>query len=257
MKTYLANKLGLVVKSSSAALCILIVGSSQQAWAQARNRVLCRWGPKSKMAPVPRCGVPRTVEVTVPRGTYRLYFSRQDNPGLAGYFFRGKNARGPGREFKNKVNLVSVVLMLCPADFKKQRLLAFQKVDRKNRLRGRPTCRLGPPAEQSTGGKPGAETKKAAEEAQEAGGRAAGKEGGDEDDRMGEVGDQETLAAVNKAMRAPKGTRGVASWKKIDRFARTLGIISLALGLVCLAAIVFFALFFKRKLAGLEQKDDR
>lgn len=238
-------------------VCGLVALRSAESGAQPRNRVLCRWGPKSKMAPVPRCGVPRSVEVTVPRGTYRLYFSREDNPGLNGYFFRGKNAQGPGREFKNKVNLVSVVLMLCPADFQKQRLLAFQKVDRKNRLRGRPTCRLGPPSEQHAGGKPGADgpKKENGSQAGAAGQAAKDPENGDDEDEE-DVEDEKSPAAVNRAMRAPKGTRGTASWKKIDRFARTLGMISLALGLVCLAAIVFFALFFKKKLAQLQQKDD-
>ena len=230
-----------------------------QSQAQPRNRVLCRWGPKSKMAPVPRCGVPRSVEVTVPRGTYRLYFSREDNPGLNGYFFRGKNAQGAGREFKNKVNLVSVVLMLCPADFKKQRLLAFQRVDRKNRLQGRPTCRLGPPSEQDAGGKPG-ENKNDTAAGAKPGGEdgAAGKDEGasGDDEEAGGVDDNAAPTAVNKAMQAPKGTRGVASWKKIDRFARTLGIISLALGLVCLAALIFFALFFKKKLQALQNRDE-
>jgi hypothetical protein len=205
------------------------------------------------MEPVPRCGVPRSVEVTVPRNTYRLYFSRDDNPGLSGYYFRGKNSQGKGREFKNKVNLVSVVLMLCPADFKKERVLAFQMVDRKQRLQGRPTCRLGPPPKGS--GKNVTEARQQDSAADPGstegdGDQASGADGDDEGVDEGE--EQEPPSTLNEAV-APKGSRGVASWKKIDRFARALGMVAVALCLICIAGVAFFARHFKKKLDRIEK----
>lgn len=223
--------------------CALICFASGEA--RASDRVLCRWGARAEMDPVPRCGVPRAVEVTVPRGTYKLYFSRGDNPGLSGYYLRGRNAKARPKVFSNKINLVSVVLMLCPADFKEERILAFQKVDRGEILKGRPTCRLGPPP---TGEDKEEGDKKSSEEG--ADDDAAGDDGSS-DDGVDDATEGEPPKSVTDAVKPPEGERGVASWKKIDRYARLLGVVSLGVGLVSLVALIILAMVFQKKLAGL------
>jgi len=223
--------------------CAFICFASGEA--RASDRVLCRWGDRAEMDPVPRCGVPRAVEVTVPRGTHKLYFSRGDNPGLSGYYLRGRNAKARPKVFSNKINLVSVVLMLCPADFKEERILAFQKVDRGEILKGRPTCRLGPPP---TGEAKKEGDKKSSEE-------GTGDDAGDDDEPSDDGGDDsvddEPPKSVTDAVKPPEGERGVASWKKIDRYARLLGVVSLGVGLICLVALIVLAVVFQKKLAGL------
>jgi hypothetical protein len=52
----------------------------------------------------------------------------------------------------------------------------------------------------------------------------------------------------------PKGGGKAQPWKKIDRMARLLGLLSLALALCCIVALVVLFRFFSRKLRRLEEE---
>lgn len=229
------------------------------AGAQTPVRLFCRWGKPAKMAPVPKCGIPRELEVKVPANTWKLYFLRGENPGLSGYFHRGRAIGAKPKVFHRKVNLVNVVLLLCPADFKGERVLAFQRYNNQRRLSGRPTCRLSPPGKAGTpragtrpveppktrpdpgagtGGTAGAAKTGAGTSA--AGSKKAGAAGG------GGVYD---AAAGSK----PSSGSSKASWKKIDRLARLLGLTALALALCCLVALGVVYRYFSRKLRKVEE----
>jgi hypothetical protein len=229
------------------------------AQAQTQVRLFCRWGKPAKMAPVPKCGIPRELEVKVPANTWKLYFLRSENPGLSGYFHRGRAIGAKPKVFHRKVNLVNVVLLLCPADFKGERVLAFQRMNNLRRLAGRPTCRLGPPGKAVTprpgtrpaeparpgtdpgaGAGAGAGTAKTGAGGSAAGAKKAGTAGG------GGVYD---AAAGSKS----KSGSSKASWKKIDRLARLLGLTALAVALCCLVALGVLFRYFSRKLRKVEE----
>ncbi len=201
--------------------------------ASASEVVMCRWGDRAEMEPVPGCGVPRTVEVNIPKTTFRLYFARGDNPGLSGYYFLGRSPQASPREILNRVNVSAMSLMLCPSDFKEERVLAFQDVARGEILKGRPTCRLGPPPD------PGKEDEKKIDD-----------DGADdaEDDDM----DEESPKTVTGVVQPPEGEKGTASWKKIDRYARLLGVVAVGMSLICFVGLVILALLFAKRLRRIE-----
>lgn len=212
-----------------ALMLICIIGGR----AHASKGVLCRWGARAEMEPVPDCGVPRTVEVNIPKGTFRLYFVRGDNPGLSGYYFLGRSSRSSPREIMNKVNVSAMSLMLCPPDFKEERVLAFQDVDQGEILKGRPTCRLGPPPDR--------------DQEDDGSEKPLDDEVADDDE-----GIEESPQTVTGVVQPPEGEKGIASWKKIDRYARLLGVVAVGLGLICFVALVILALLFQKKIRKIE-----
>ena len=205
--------------------------------AQART-ILCRWGDKAKLAPIPGCGVPRQVQVTVPEGAWKFYFAVNENPGLSGYNHRAKGTAGPLRPFKRKINLLGSELFLCPADFKKERVLAFQLVSRRKVLVDRPTCRLGPPTE--TPKKAGAGS----------GGGQAGSKTGNQDgaSSSGEAGqDKGEQSNAREGISKPLVHKGEPkAWRKIDRTARALAITALIFSLLALVAVALGIRYFQK-----------
>ncbi len=216
----------------------LSLGASDLAHART---VLCRWGPKAKLAPIPGCGVPRQLQVAIPEGAWKLYFAVNENPGLSGYNHRAKGTAGALRPFKRKINLLGSELFLCPADFKKERVLAFQLVSRKRVLVDRPTCRLGPPSETS-------KTPGTGQGATQAGGReksGAGKTKTDGGSAQTGTGGGQGSGSVSKPLIQKGG--GDAAWRKIDRTARALAITALVFSLLALVAVGLGIRFFRKR----------
>ncbi len=201
--------------------------------------ILCRWGPKAKLAPIPGCGVPRQVQVTVPQEAWKLYFTVTDNPGLSGYNHRAKGTAAGLRPFKRKINLLGSDLFLCPADFKKERVLAFQLVSRKRLLVDRPTCRLGPPTESKSGPKATSGSDGSSQGGTSAGGAKAG--GGSE-------GSDSSQQKKNGSISKPLVDKGQApkAWQKIDRVARALAITALVFSILALVGVGLGIRYFQK-----------
>ena len=198
--------------------------------ALAEGKVLCRWGKKADMAAIPDCGVPREVEVAVPPSAWKFYFTVDGNPGLTGYYHSPK-AGGPIRPFKRKINLVNSRLFLCPADFREERILAFELVDRRKRLLGRPTCRLGPPQPSRPRPRPRA---------------AAGRQ---------PQASQQVRPAERSVARPilEKGSPG--PWRKVDRLARAMGLAALILSLLSLLGLAVLVRFCQKRLDAAGGRD--
>ena len=219
------------------------------AYGQKPMQIYCRWGKLSKMAAMPKCGVPREVEVKVPANTWKLYFLRNENPGLSGYFHRGRAPGAVAKVFMRKVNLVNVVLLLCPPDFKSERVLAFQQFNNQKRLLGRPTCRLGPSSGTPTPPRPrgGGTTEKPRPGAKPSVTPAAPPRGGPTPASAG--GTVYDRVAGSK----PAGKGSAKGWKKIDRTARLLGMMALAIAIMCIVALAVLFRYFSRKVRKLEE----
>lgn len=250
-------------------LAVALQGAAD-ASAQQAEKLLCRWGPPAKMAPVPNCGVPRIVEVDMPPNTWKLYFVRSENPGLSGYFHRSRTPGSLPRLFMRKVNLITVELYLCPSDFKAEKVLAFQRYDNRRKMTGRPTCRLASPGTMPTSD-PGKDIQKprpGTEPREEPDSRpgtepqpgkepkpVASKTGSPSDNKSssGPAPKQDSIydnvAAAQPGAAAPTGT-----WRKIDRLARLLGILSLLISVCCVLALAVVFRYFSRKVRRLEEE---
>ncbi len=205
----------------------VLVALGWSAPVHAEQGVLCRWGPPSDMAPVPDCGVPREVQVAVPARAWKFYFAVDANPGLKGYYHSPK-AGGPLRPFKRKINLVNSKLYLCPADFQKERILAFEVVDRRRRLLGRPTCRLGKP--ESLKPRPAPSASKPSEEAKPR-------------PRPGRASTSVARPLLEQGRPEP--------WRKVDRLARAMGLAALILAILSLVGLAVLVRFCQKRMEAL------
>ncbi|MCD6499084.1 MAG: hypothetical protein J7M25_12410 [Deltaproteobacteria bacterium] len=212
--------------------------------------VLCQWGPSAKEPAIAKCGVPRLVRVGVPTGSWKFYFVRDENPGLSGYYHKSRGVAGPVHPFLRKVNLVNTDLYLCPADFKNRRVLAFQQVDRRKRLLGRPTCTLGMPGETP-------KTQAAAHPAARPGSQANATPG------MAALPGASAASGTTANQSATMDRKviqkggGDQRWRKIDRLARALALVALILALLALVGVGVAVRYFQKRLRESSNADSR
>jgi hypothetical protein len=215
------------------------------------KKVDCRWGKPQKMDAIPGCGVPRRLHVELPPGAERMMFAKDDNPTLTRYMYRGRAIGAKARTFKRMINVARTDLVLCPSDFQKSRILAFRVVkDRK--LKGRPTCELGPPGKDG-GKKAGMDAMGAPAMRPQAMGAGAGKAGD-----MAAMGPRTVNRAIERTR--PVSQRDLIKMRramKMDSLARLLAFLGLLFGVAAAAGVVVLALTLRRRVRRLERDLDR
>ncbi len=216
------------------------------------KKVDCRWGKPQKMDAIPGCGVPRRLHVELPAGAERMMFAKDDNPTLTRYMYRGRAIGAKARTFKRMINVARTDLVLCPSDFQKSRILAFRVVeDRK--LKGRPTCELGPPGKDGSK-EDGMEAMGAPAMRPQAMGAGASKAGGD----MAAMGPRTVNSAIERTR--PVSQRDLVKMRramKMDTLARLLGFLGLLFGVAAAAGVLVLALTLRRRVRRLERDLDR
>lgn len=212
-------------------------------------KVTCTWGTPEPGEAIQGCGVPRGLHVEPPAGAEALMFSREDNPTLTRYLYRGRAVGAPSKPFQRMVNVGRTDLVLCPSDFQKARILAF-RVMKGQVIASRPTCEVTLPG---AAPEPGADA-----------GTSAAPGMATEPDmaavplpatRQGPRSVTDAIEAEN-----PVRQRDLVQLRraiKMDSLARLLGLLGLVFGVLALVGVVLLALSLRQRVQRLERDMDR